>query len=362
MKKLGDTIIYSHEDYYSSFPSVVSRPDGELLVAFRRAPNRRKYFAPGYSHTDPNSYLVMVRSRDLGRSWSREPELIYAHPLGGSQDPCMVQLDDGALVVSSYAWMLLPGQAVEHADRNSMVYECWPFVSLGGYLLRSTDNGRTWDGPIIPPEFEDQDRWLAQAPKPALNRGAMTQGSDGKLYWAVVRTPKTHPKNTVLELLVSADGGLSWEHLSHIVSDDKVVFNETSLLETAGGDLVGFVRTSNFDDHGVMIRSKDRGKSWEPWKDMGVVGHPYHAIRLPDERVYILYGYRHKPYGIRARVYNPECTRFESDEIVLRDDGGSSDIGYPWSCLTADGRVLSTYYLNIEDGTRHIAGTFLEIT
>ena len=361
MKKLQDVVIYSHEDYYSTFPSVVSRPDGELLVAFRRAPDRRKYFAPGCIHTDPNSYLVMVRSRDLGLTWSQEPELIYAHPLGGSQDPCMVQLDDGMLIVSSYLWMLLPEAGIEKATRNSMIYGCWPFVSLGGYLMRSADGGDTWEGPITPPEFDDQMRWLANGPKPALNRGAMTQGSDGNLYWAVVKSTKEKPNHTVLELLLSADRGLTWEHRSHIASDDEVVFNETSLIETAGGDLVGFVRTANFEDHGVLIRSKDRGSTWEPWQDTGIVGHPHHALRLPDDRVYVLYGYRHEPYGIRARVYDPECTQFESDEIILRDDGGSGDIGYPWSCLTADGRILSVYYLNIENGTRHIAGTFLEI-
>ncbi|MGI6519503.1 MAG: hypothetical protein ACOX2D_00010 [Fermentimonas sp.] len=33
----------------------------------------------------------MVRSRD-GETWTTEPELIYAHPFGGSQDPCLLRL------------------------------------------------------------------------------------------------------------------------------------------------------------------------------------------------------------------------------------------------------------------------------
>ena len=35
--KIKDLIVYQNERFYCAFPSVVCRPDGELLVAFRRA-------------------------------------------------------------------------------------------------------------------------------------------------------------------------------------------------------------------------------------------------------------------------------------------------------------------------------------
>jgi sialidase-1 len=177
----------------------------------------------------------------------------------------------------------------------------------------------------------------------------------------VATAPRETPGQTRLNLLVSETFGEEWEQRSRIAADEQVMFNETSLLETAGGDLVAFVRTAGFEDHGVVVRSSDMGLTWQPWADMGVIGHPYHALRLPDDRVFLLYGYRHPPYGIRARVLDPECTDFSGEEIVLRDDGGSGDLGYPWSCLTADGRLLAVYYFNQADGPRQIAGTFLEL-
>ncbi len=362
MRKSEDIVIYSDENFYSAFPSIVSCPDGELLVASRRAPNRRRCFASSYTHSDPNSYLVLVRSRDLGRTWSKKPELIYAHPMGGSQDPCMVQLDNGDLLVTSYAWMLLTEEGIEHAGAKPGSYG-WVLTFLGGYLMRSRDMGRRWEGPIVPPQLQNQTTHFPGISIPAFNRGAMVQGRDGNLYWVVARSPKSNLTQTVLELMVSWDRGSTWEHVGPVAADDddKVGFNETSLIETVGGDLVAFVRTDNFDDHGVVVRSRDMGKTWEPWEDMGIIGHPHHALRLPDDRVYLVYGYRHEPYGIRARVLDPECTRFDSEEIVLRDDGGTPDLGYPWSCLTADGRLLSVYYFNQADGVRHIAGTFLEL-
>lgn len=39
LRKIKDVIIYKDSLFYSAFPSVVKRPDGELLVAFRRAPD-----------------------------------------------------------------------------------------------------------------------------------------------------------------------------------------------------------------------------------------------------------------------------------------------------------------------------------
>ncbi|MFN5560739.1 MAG: exo-alpha-sialidase, partial [Opitutaceae bacterium] len=91
-------------------------------------------------------------------------------------------------------------------------------------------------------------------------------------------------------------------------------------------------------------------------------GHPLHALRLPDNRVLLTYGYRHKPYGIRARVLNAECTDFASaPEMILRDDGGTTDLGYPWSAMIDERRVLVVYYFNRENGRRHIAGSILEL-
>lgn len=362
MRRFEDISIYGDEGYYAAFPSIVARPDGELLVAFRRAPDRRRYFGQKHTHADPNSQLVLVRSRDLGASWSREPELIHAHPLGGSQDPCMVQMDDGSLLVTSYAWMLLPQESLDRSTppARSWAYG-WAFAFLGGYLVRSVDAGRTWSGPIVPPQLSGQVQPFPGIPIPAHNRGAMTQGRDGRLYWISQITTRKNGGRTGLGLVTSEDRGLTWKDAGKVASDGKVVFNETSLIETPKGDLVAFVRTGNFEDHGVVVRSRDHGKTWGRWKDLGIVGHPYHALRLRDGRVYLVYGYRHKPFGIRARILDAECRKFDGAELVLRKDGGNGDLGYPWSCLTPDGRVLSVYYFNEKDGTRRIAGTFVAV-
>jgi sialidase-1 len=95
---------------------------------------------------------------------------------------------------------------------------------------------------------------------------------------------------------------------------------------------------------------------------VGFKGHPLNALRLPDNRVLLTYGYRREPFGIRARILNAECTDFKTAaEIILREDGGGTDIGYTWPVQLDEHRVLVTYYFNIDNGTRHIAGTIVEI-
>lgn len=114
-------------------------------------------------------------------------------------------------------------------------------------------------------------------------------------------------------------------------------------------------------DQACIARSSDGGKTFK-WETMGFQGHPLNALRLPDNRVLLTYGYRHVPFGIRARILNAECTDFKTaPEIVLREDGGGTDIGYTWPVQLDKNRVLVTYYFNIDNGTRHIAGTILDI-
>jgi sialidase-1 len=355
---LDHVTIYEDKRFYSAFPSIVRRPDGELLVAFRRAPDRRA-FAERVSHTDPNSYLVLVRSKDSGKTWTREPELIYAHPFGGSQDPCMVQLRDGMIVCASYGWMRL--EPATFAKLKQPVTREGNFVFLGGYLVRSRDGGRSWEPPIFPMACAGEaNHDLFGNLVPAYNRGAMCEGRDGNLYWVVASNSTNAPSRTATHLLISSDKGENWKYSSVVAQDSKAGFNETSIYETPKGDLVAFLRTANFDDHTCIARSNDRGKSFE-WKDAGFRGHPHHALQLPDKRVLLVYGYRHKPFGIRARVLNAECTdAATAPETILRDDGGNGDLGYPWATLVSDNRALVVYYFNRADGTRSIAGTFLE--
>src|SRR5687767_11261027 len=217
---LEHVVVYEDPLFYVAFPSVVRRPDGELLLAFRRAPERRKFGDGGVSHTDANSYLVSVRSKDGGKTWDKEPRLISAHPFGGSQDPCMVQLRDGTIVCASYAWAPLKPETF--SKMKQPLARHGDFLFLGGYLVRSTDGGNAWEAPIIPPPCKgEQQHDLYGKPVPAYNRGAMCEGTDGKLYWVVASNDVEKGRRSATHLMVSADKGKTWEYSCVVARDEK---------------------------------------------------------------------------------------------------------------------------------------------
>lgn len=358
VRKIKDIIIYQDTAFYASFPSVIKRPDGELVVAFRRAPDRKIFGENGTSHVDPNSYLVMVRSKDHGETWTKKPELIHAHPFGGSQDPCLLQLHDGTLLCSSYGWAFVRPDGLPHLKQP--YFEAGGAIFLGGYLLHSTDGGKSWQDAVYPPHIKPEIYYNAYGiPIPAYNRGALYESENGRILWIVAAHDST--KTTSNHLIVSKDKGTTWTYVAPVATDAKVAFNEASVIETPKGDIVGFLRTANFGDQAVISRSKDGGKTFN-WESMGFQGHPLNALQLPDDKVLLTYGYRHKPFGIRARILNSECTDFAtSQEIVLREDGGNSDIGYTWPVQLDPNHVLVVYYFNMDNGTRFIGGTIIQI-
>lgn len=361
MRKIKDFIIYRNDMFFSAFPSLIRRPDGELLCVFRRAPSQNFLYGKAKDeHCDPNSQIVLVRSTDDGETWS-EPQLVYANPLGGAQECCMSQLSDGSILMSSFSWALPPPEAAEKMDRTPVYLG---FAFLGGHMHRSEDGGKTWLGPFIPMHIPSDDTVDALGrPSAAHNRNEIIEMEDGTLLWAAAANEgKQKPFRSSEHLLSSKDRGETWEYVCLIARDDKVGFNEASLVKTVGGDLVVFMRTVDNDAHMAWTRSTDGGKRFGPWQDVGFYGYPPQSEVLRDGRVLLMYGSRREPFGVKAKILNPECTDIaEAEEFVIRGDGGMGDLGYPWPVQLADGRVIVAYYMNLGGGTRHIAGSILEV-
>ena len=110
-----------------------------------------------------------------------------------------------------------------------------------------------------------------------------------------------------------------------------------------------------------LYASDDDGETWQvvnrPVPDTGKGGNPPAMIRLRDGRLCLTYGYRDPPYGMCARLSGDDG-RTWGIEIVLRDGGGSHDIGYPRTVQRADSKVVTVYYWTDEpDGERYIAAT-----
>jgi hypothetical protein len=165
-----------------------------------------------------------------------------------------------------------------------------------------------------------------------------------------------------VRVYASRDGARSFVHRATITDPDRVVgLQEPSLVRSASGALVLLCRSTGCGDAIVSSRSFDDGVSWTPLVRHAAKGHPSHAITLADGRALVVYGFRHAPYGVRARIVDAELADIDAtDEIVLREDGAGPDLGYPWATQLPDGRVLVVYYWTTSRDSRVIACTILE--
>ncbi|QDV38614.1 exo-alpha-sialidase [Tautonia plasticadhaerens] len=319
----------------------------EVLVGFSRG--TYKDLGP-YHHIDreqPEEHLL-ARSLDGGLSWTVEeprPPGVLAGSAGmrhgtmppGVAEAVPVPLDEPIDFAHPDFAMTL---RMEGKDRGT------------SWFAYSYDRGRTWRGPFrfpplgLPGVMARTD-YLVDGPRDciAVLTAAKADRLEGRPFAA--RT---------------TDGGLSWEFLSFIGPEpDRGYAIMPSTVRVGPTDLVTTVRLRDPDRAWIdCYASRDDGRSWEfrstPAPEIGT-GNPPSLVRLPDGRLALVYGHRDEPFGILARLSDDDG-RTWSGPIVLRDDGGGTDLGYPRSVVRPDGSVLSVYYYNDRSGPdRYLAAT-----
>ena len=94
-------------------------------------------------------------------------------------------------------------------------------------------------------------------------------------------------------------------------------------------------------------------------ENTGSDGNPPALCLTPHGMLALVYGYRDRPFGIRMRI-SADGGRNWSDEKIIRDDGGTPDLGYPRIVAGKDGTILAVYYFNQGKGEeRYIAASII---
>ncbi len=138
----------------------------------------------------------------------------------------------------------------------------------------------------------------------------------------------------------------------------------------ADGTIICAVRCQR-DPTGVMwsevFKSDDGGEIWQWLSRINDYGAPVSLVVMPDGRIVAVYGYRLMPSGIRARV-SKDGGKSWGRELIVHDDGGSWDLGYPNAWLAGPNEVGVLYYFNSKDdkvqangGVRHIQRSIFSI-
>ncbi len=375
--------------YYIGDPSLAVLPNGEILLGIREAHAR----PPGdRGHVDPTARTILLRSRDQGRTFG-EKRVIDDETLrfSSSQSAALTVLSDGSVLAGIYTWGIAPvpigiDLAKIHSGKR-VVGPQKPFIGIfeGLWTRRSTDGGMTWQ----PRNSVD----IAGLP-PLATRAPVVELRDGTLLMQVNDLSRSvgQPRDWArVFCLRSTDRGATWGEPALVAEGSKLTVHylEPSLLRLRSGRLISMLRTRGegpgaderakgegggvravYDHYGHIFQSvsDDDGRTWTQPEQTPMWGFPAHVLELSDGRLLCAYGYRRKPYGVRATLSHDGGRTWDiANEMIIRDDGGTSDLGYPVSIQLPDGRILMAYYFNQEraadpeSATRYIEGTFLKL-
>lgn len=369
--------VYKDSFYYISFPSCATLDSGEVLVSCRRALDPRYLLgddAPEdlrkrVTHVEARSHQAVLK---LGANLQPTvlPRAIAMNPQAADQDGSLLKLSTGRILLSAFSWYPFTPPFAETVKAYGRSFHGSPdstgthYLFWGGFVRYSDDDGATWsDHAYLPPIPDAQDIIPGKRPAHGGAIRGLAVEADGEILVPTYSSRRVSARSAAY-CYASVDGGETWAFRSVVAQDlgNQVDMHEPAFYRTPSGKLICFIRTAHLDDHLVTAESSDNGHTWSAWQKRQIIGHPYTPVRLGDDRVLLIYGYRHPPYGIRARLLDAECSDLDTaPEYVIRDDGPGTDLGYPWGCALPGGDALALYYTYGEDGVRHIAGSVLTV-
>ena len=317
----------------------------EILVGFSAGYHEDR--GPAFhniDHDKPEEHLL-ARSKDGGKTWSIENPAKQGVLLGtagmrhgivppGYTEPEPIECP-GGIDFTHPDFAMTCRMAGVHTGTSRFYF--------------SYDRGHSWKGPFLLPLFD-------QIGIAARTDYIINGPADCLLF---LTAAKSNSREGRLICVRTVDGGKTWKFVSFIGPEPKGYSIMPSTARLSPRQLVTTVRRleERTDGGGVddtakrkswieAWKSTDDGQSWsflnEPVPDTGE-GNPPALIRLADGRLCLTYGIRAKPFGMFARL-SGDGGKSWSEQIVLRNDGGGRDVGYPRSVQRPDGRVVMIYY------------------
>jgi hypothetical protein len=217
----------------------------------------------------------------------------------------------------------------------------------------SYDRGKTWEGPFRLPNFD--------TPGIAARTDYIVSGHSDCLFF--LTAAKSNGKEGRPLCVQTRDGGKTFDFVSWIAPEIKGGF-EIMPASARLSDTDILVVTRHHEGARKWLSSyitHDNGRTWthlnDPVESTGE-GNPPTLTLMRDGRLCLIYGYRAQPFSMRAKL-SKDGGKTWSDDIVLRDDGITRDIGYPRTVQRPDGKIVTVYYWCTEETKpdRYIAAT-----
>lgn len=393
-KDAEHAVVYRRENEFASHPYIRGfweTAAGHLISIFSVAsvdyagdPRRLSHYE--LVHVPGGRRAVTVRSEDRGRTWTiwnedrNRPINDVMAPRPGIDGQAGRLIEIGPIdytnkdvLVSNFNYLFMRD--------DPLLRDFLPTVSTAFgppenqvFIRVSKDAGSSWSRTVI-------------LPKHGIHALSAIQSSlvrpDGRcLLFLTGVTEEGGPLRPLVYR--SIDDGTSFHFMSYITPRDDPFFSGLKQWYPRGimlpsGRILCVMRMErdalSGDMWTEMYSSDDGGRTWQFLSRPTEFGAPAHPLLLSDGRVALVYTYRLPDFGIRAIVSEDGGSTW-GPEIIVRDDGGSWDLGYPIAWELEPGRIGTIYYFNDRDdpiqvksnstlwgigGVRYIARSFFSV-
>lgn len=324
---------------YFGWPSVGRLDDGTLLAGASGMRNQ---------HVGPYGRSTIFISRDDGRTWS-SPRVVNDTPLD-DRDVGVTPLGGRKVLISWFS--------SDHRDRlaesnDPELAERWD----SGLLWVNEDNVQRFLGSWVRTSSDGGDTWEEPVRVPVTTPHGPIRLRDGNLLYLGKVFGQTMEElysgqHGIQAMRGSADGK-EWEELGRVpLPEDTDVgdYHEPHVAELLSGKLIGMIRFHGGEGLGLehscilmQTESTDGGQTWTEARPLPFHALPPHLLCHSSGKLVLSYGYRQEPYGQRIAISDDEGQSWRY-HYILRDDGPSSDLGYPCSTELDDGSIFTVCY------------------
>ena len=353
--------IYREPGRYAGWPANygIWTWDNEIVVGFTVGYHKSD---AGFHRRDRDKPFVGMQARSLdgGETW-RVSETPCRLPARGTLS-ADEHVEERHRLEADASFETPQGIDFTHPDFAMMCSRSGLRAGAYSWFYTSTDRCKSWDGPFRLPMFDytgiaARTDYLVSSPNECILflTASKSDGEEGLIFCA--RTTDGGESLSLLSQIGPEPKGFAIMPASVRLSDSKIL---VAVRCRADSDYANpdWQKWENWID---LYASDDNGQTWNymnrPVDNTGRGGNPPTLTQLHDGRLCLIYGYRDAPHRICAKLSGDNGETW-GEEIVLRDNGGDHDIGYPRTIQRPDGTVVTAYYFDEEpDGERFIEAT-----